>query len=334
MASTTAQAPVQNISLRLARSSPAVVTLVGALLSLLGVALVELVGEPRHQPSRFFLFMMPAYVVALAIVLRGALSALDALPMLAAQTQEAFRAELCRLPLRWIAVSQGFGIGVHLTIAVIAGVPLFRPVSAAPGDVLVFAAAWPHIVVVSFTWAVILRQGWLFLKLGRAVDRVDLLDPTSFAPFVQVALRPALLIALMTGASIAFHVDWRELSVAPQIALTLPVALLVQGLVFAFPLWGVHTRLRDERAAELARVNAAIRGDRSALRDSLVAADAASLSTPEMLLYRSQVEAFPTWPFGTRALLRLALYGVIPVLGWVAAALVERVVDLALGGSG
>ena len=59
-----------------------------------------------------------------------------------------------------------------------------------------------------------------------------------------------------------------------------------------------------------------------------------SSPTPEMLLYRSQVEAFPTWPFGTRALLRLALYGVIPVLGWVAAALVERVVDLALSGSG
>ena len=56
--------------------------------------------------------------------------------------------------------------------------------------------------------------------------------------------------------------------------------------------------------------------------------------TPEMLLYRSQVEAFPTWPFGTGALLRLGLYGVIPVLGWVAAALVERVVDLVLRGSG
>ncbi len=109
MASTATQAPLQSIPLRLSRLSPTVVTVVGALLSLLGLALVELVGEPRHQPSRFFLFMMPAYVVALAFALRGALRALGALPMLAAETREAFRMELCRLPIGGIAASQGFG---------------------------------------------------------------------------------------------------------------------------------------------------------------------------------------------------------------------------------
>ena len=103
MASTATPAPVQSIPLRLSRLSPTVVTVAGALLSLLGLALVELLGEPRHQPSRFFLFMVPAYVVALAISLRGALAALDALPMLATQTREAFRAELCRLPFGWVA---------------------------------------------------------------------------------------------------------------------------------------------------------------------------------------------------------------------------------------
>ena len=65
--------------------------------------------------------MLPAYIVGLAFALRGALAALDALPMLAAQTREAFRAKLCRLPLGWIAAGQAFGIALHLTVLVVVG---------------------------------------------------------------------------------------------------------------------------------------------------------------------------------------------------------------------
>jgi hypothetical protein len=191
---------------------------------------------------------------------------------------------------------------------------------------------WVHAVVFGPAIAVLLRQGMLFLRVGRDVRLVDLLDHAALAPFVQAALRLALLHTLWIACIAAFHVDWLGgLYVAPQAIWFLPAYLLVSGILFALPLWGIHQRLRAERSAELSRVNAAIRGDRHALRDSLVAADAAALNAVDLLAYRDHVRSFSTWPFDASALLRLGLYLGIPLLGWVGAAFVERGVDVLLG---
>jgi hypothetical protein len=179
--------------------------------------------------------------------------------------------------------------------------------------------------------SVLLRQGLLFMRIGREVGPVDLLDHTALAPFVHTSLRLALLFTLWIGSITAFHVDWSgSMALAPQIAGALPVYLLISGLLFALPLWGIHQRLVAERNAELARVNASIRGDRRALRDSLVAADAEALNGVDLLSYRDHVRSFSTWPLDASVLLRLGLYLGIPLLSWVGAAIVERGIDVLL----
>lgn len=332
MTSSTAQTAVRSEPwlLRFASLPVGGVAMVAVLLAALGAALVTWVGEPRYQVSYYFVTMVPGYAAAAYYGLRGALSSLEALALPAEKARSA-RCELARLPLGWVVPGLVLIVGLHVTILRLGGRPLFQ-LAGAPGDVFVVTAGWLHAIWMPFASSLLLRVGWQFLRIGRAIGPVDLLEVTPLAPFVQLALRLTLVAALLAAAAIGFHIDWGALSVAPQLLLILPLTLLFQLAVFLAPLWGVHERMRDARSAELARVNAAIRGERGGLRDSLLAADAASVSIVDLLQYRAQVESFPTWPFGRAAVARLGLYVVIPVFGWVAAALVERAVDLLLPG--
>jgi hypothetical protein len=247
---------------------------------------------------------------------------------------EAFARELIHPPRRWLWGAAACGCVLHVGILTGLGVswePYGRP------DVLPtrlgfgIVMGWVHAPAMAIASALLLRQGLLFQRVGREVRTVDLLDHAALAPFVRAALRLALLNTLWLACSTAFHVDWGgSLSVAPQIIWLLPLIIVMNGSLFTLPLWGIHQRLRAERNAELSLVNAAIHGDRQALRDSLVGADAATLNAVDLLAYRDHVRSFSTWPFDASALLRLGFYLGIPLLGWVGAAIVERGIDVLL----
>lgn len=314
-------------ALRWARVHAALALPLCAALAALGLA-----GSPRLAPTsldtRFFLVMLPAYLVATWLSVRGGTRSLEALSAVDGMRVDALRREIGRLSVGWRMGALALGALVHSSVLLFLG---FDPVRPGAEGAVTWVAGWVHIAAFALTCGLQLRQGWLFLTLGRGVARVDLLDPARYAPFVQVALRLALLWGVLLALVLAFHVDWDTLRVAPQLVLILPCAFAVQVLLFLFPLWGIHERMRDRRRGELASVHAAIRGDRSALSGTLLARDA-RLSTVDLLQYRRQLEDFRTWPIETSALMRLLLYGGIPVLGWVGGALVERLVDLALGG--
>lgn len=332
MTSATAEAVPRRepLLLRFAGLHPALHASIGVLAAAAGLLLVEWVGEPRYTSSRYFVTMLGLYLAAVPLAVREALQAVEDLAGIAAGGRDVLRREMGRLSVPWMATALAIGVSLHVSILTLLGASLLRLTGAAPGDRLVSIAGWVHALVFAPVLALLMRQAWLFLRLGRSVERVDLLDLASFAPFVRVALRLSLLMAFFAMVMVFYHVDWSRLSFAPQLILIAPVWLVAQAFIFVLPLWGIHTRMREARAGELLRVNAAIRGDRGALRGSLLARDAEGVSTLELLQYRSQVEVFPVWPFGIGTLVRLALYGVIPVLGWVASALVERVVDVVL----
>jgi hypothetical protein len=57
-------------------------------------------------------------------------------------------------------------------------------------------------------------------------------------------------------------------------------------------------------------------------------AEAESLSAiTRLLLYRREIQQASEWPFDMPTLTRLGLYLILPPLTWVAAALIENLVD-------
>lgn len=288
---------------------------------------------PLRIPA-FFAVMVGVYIVSVPIAVRSALRSVHALTGLDARALEDFARELVHLPRRWLIAGLAITCVAHVGILIGTGISWAdygRTELLATRYGFNSVMGWVHALIMGPAVAVLLRQGLLFRRIGREVRTVDLLDHAALAPFVHASLRLALLFTLWIACINAFHVDWGgSLAVAPQVVWLFPVYPLISGMLFTLPLWGIHQRLRAERDAELSRVNAAIHGDRQALRDSLVAADATALNAVDLLAYRDHVRSFSTWPFDANALLRLALYLGIPLLGWVGAAFVERGIDVLL----
>jgi hypothetical protein len=170
-------------------------------------------------------------------------------------------------------------------------------------------------------------DGLHFSALGRDLREIDLLDLGRLAPFARQGLR-ASLTAIVCLSVFAFNlVDPGFRTVVALIAaVTLPAAA---GALLG-PVVGVRARIAREKREELARVNAAIRGDRATLRSCAVASDPVP-GLADLLAYRQFVESVPEWPFDTSMRARIGLYLVIPIGSWIGGALVERVLNALLG---
>jgi len=164
-----------------------------------------------------------------------------------------------------------------------------------------------------------------FDALARRLPRIDLLALDGLAPFAQLGLRLALVWLLIVALFALNLVDvgyWIAVIGLGVVSLGLAAACLARLLS------GVRARVRDAKRAELERVRRALRGDRSALVDASVAADASGLA--DLLAYRGFVEALPEWPFDAPMLARLVAYVAIPVGSWIGGAFVERILAATL----
>lgn len=163
-------------------------------------------------------------------------------------------------------------------------------------------------------------------------ERIDLLDLTPLHRLGRIGLRTALtwigglsLYALLESVfpfSSVVHA-WYTV-IVPFFAVTLIVASI--GLLI--PVRGVRTRIRQAKQLALNQIDADLRVERkSRLEDG----SRNSGYVLDLVAYRSFVEGVREWPFDSGMLVRFFVYTLIPVGSWLGAALVERLVDTALG---
>jgi hypothetical protein len=194
---------------------------------------------------------------------------------------------------------------------------------------------------VVFTWSLGLVAAWnvggfvyallgysrRFSRLARRLGSIDLLDLQPLAPFARQGLQSVLLLVILLSISAINAVD-REF--VPQIIGIGVVALGAGTLAFLLPARGVRARVRETKQAEIARINAAIRGDSSALTGSPIAPRAAAVDLADLMAYRTYVQSVHEWPFDAPTLARFALYLAIPLGSWLGGAMVERLLSAAL----
>jgi hypothetical protein len=193
--------------------------------------------------------------------------------------------------------------------------------------------SWTWIVglFVTFTGGILTYRAFVdarkFAQLARSLPAVDLLDREALLPFARQGLRSAIPGVIFV-TFLALNLGDTGFLLATAV---IGPAVLVQNVAtLVIPMRGVHERLRAAKREELARVNAAIRGEPGALRGSPLG-DRERLSLADLLAWRAFVEAVPEWPIDLPTLGRFAAFVVVPLLGWVGAALVEHVLESALG---
>jgi hypothetical protein len=169
------------------------------------------------------------------------------------------------------------------------------------------------------------RLARLFHDLGRNHVNVQLLDTGPLRVFARHGMRLALVWFIGSGIALLLFLDpWARGLTAGIIAAV--VAIAVASLLL--PSLGIHQRLREAKAAELACVRSEIAQRRAAL---LGAAPGDASDLPTLLAWEARVDGVAEWPFDAPFLVRFALLILIPLGSWLGGALVERVVDEVLG---
>jgi hypothetical protein len=167
-----------------------------------------------------------------------------------------------------------------------------------------------------------------FARLARALPEIDLLEREALLPFARQGLRSAVP-GLIFATFLALNLGDEGFAF---VALLLGPLVIAQNVaVLLIPVRGLHEQLRAAKRAELARVTAALRGERGALDGSVLRAGG-ELPVADLLAWRRFVESVPEWPIDVSTLSRFALYVGIPLFSWIGAALVERMLDAAIGG--
>ena len=111
---------------------------------------------------------------------------------------------------------------------------------------------------------------------------------------------------------------------------TRPVVYLEIALIslYLFPYNRFRKRMRSRKSQGLNCVSAALDGNLRALDHSLLK-DELSPSKIDLLYYQDRIRSIKEWPFTDR-IRALVLFGILPPLTWVVAALIEIYIESAL----
>lgn len=179
-------------------------------------------------------------------------------------------------------------------------------------------------MIMTVVISMLIQQAILFARLGAQHVNISLLNTRKLVPFARVSIYSSLAII---GAVALFPLIGIESGM--NLMEILPGAIATLGpliAMFIIPIWPIHRRLVVMKEQELENINDRI----EACPDTMVGSDSdvrvLEKLTP-LLTYRREIAQISTWPFDVGNVARLTLYMVIPPLTWVAAALIENLID-------
>jgi hypothetical protein len=183
--------------------------------------------------------------------------------------------------------------------------------------------------VASRAMALELMLGRNFSRLGDRLASVDLLDRAPLVPFGRRALRNVLLWMLLAAfLSLTYLGEGWASDLMPLALVSLAGFALA---AFQLPLVGAHRRIRELKMAELARIRGAIHEAREETFARSAAEQPSGGRLTDLVNYEARIAAVAEWPIDASTLLRLGFYLAIGLGSWVGAAVVERLLETALG---
>ncbi|MDF1846318.1 MAG: hypothetical protein P1U69_03870 [Parvibaculaceae bacterium] len=172
---------------------------------------------------------------------------------------------------------------------------------------------------------VIISDSVRFWELAREITSIELTDLGRYMPFTNQGLSNAAIV-------IGFVAPFAFVAIVDRYVL-LVASITLYGVVAAFvglflPVWALRERIQIEKAKEAAWCHKRIPEARAALRDSK---PGAGQDLAGLLMYLKEVNEVHAWPIAPGGIARFTLFLLIPLGSWGGGALVERMVDSALG---
>lgn len=185
--------------------------------------------------------------------------------------------------------------------------------------------------LIIFSLDMVLRQLLCLVHVARLI-RIDLLNADFYSTLANVMVRHVGLyifgVCIVSLSYIVFTEG--ELSATEMLLLMMPwylPGILIISL-YMLPFNVVRKRMRFFKLQELNCVAAALTGNLRALDHSLLK-DEPLPSKIDLLYYQDRIQRIREWPFTDR-IRALVLFGILPPLTWVIAALIEIMIEGAI----
>jgi hypothetical protein len=159
------------------------------------------------------------------------------------------------------------------------------------------------------------------MRASASEQKIDLLNLRPFYVGGRIGLRLALVWIIGCSITSLFLL---QSQVGNRIVPMLIAGIAIAVVALVLPVRAVQQRIHRAKLAELALVDAELRGTRDA---ALLGKDGPEGRLADLLSYRSYIESLREWPFDTSTFARFGLYLLIPVVSWVGGAFVERLVS-------
>lgn len=206
----------------------------------------------------------------------------------------------------------------------------FADPDLALGEFWLIGAVWLTWTMALSTTALLIFDVHAVQRLGRDYVSVDLMRIEQLAVFSRYGLRlssfvvtlMALWAAGLVIATSALDMNWAEDSEWAGMLLV-GIYTTLSITVFVLPQLGVRQRIRSEKGRVYNQLTQMLPNGQQTLQE----ADSNPERLAALLSSRNQIQALPEWPAGQHTHIRLAMYLMVPLLSWSAAALVEEAIQ-------
>ena len=211
-------------------------------------------------------------------------------------------------------------------LAAIIGLPLpFGP--GWQGWLVMYPLSFVSIAMFACLIDLAVRQGALF-KLSAKRVKIDLLNLDVYAAYSGPAVRMTLVLLALSCPFVSLAVLFEEFEKLITVMVFLVLASwTIFYLVCLPPLLVIKSRISEEKNMEIQRVMTAFNGAADTLSESRLAHRVDEFSGADLLAYLNYLRDLPEWPIQGQ-IQKVVLFGLLPPLAWIMAALMERLVDL------
>lgn len=287
-------------------------------------------GADSPQFAAIFFSALTAYIVPMFhLICARTITALDTLGDEAAHDTDLrllirnARERVYRKPRAWTIIVLGIGftagLSHNIALAFSGELPAIGPLpelSIQAGTMLVW-------VVLTLALSALLDNALHLADIGRRLP-LRLFEQGNLEPIARVAVSSTLVLI---GAQTLFPILMLGNQASAVTFLPGIIATLVPMLLLALlPIRPVHRRLRDAKRELLLAIEQEIRSCGTPTPDATTRID----HLTRLLDYRREARAIREWPIDLQNTARFLLYVIIPPVTWIAAALIERVVDAML----
>ncbi len=219
---------------------------------------------------------------------------------------------------------------VETVIAVLVGI--FHSYLQGPGKVflgestLVIYDLWRVLLNVTI-WVMITHSTSLFIRnmtllndLSREVE-IDLLNMEKFMPLTRSGVWS--ILGFIGVYSIIFSQGVNHINLADPAILVLAPSIF---FMIRTPLKGFRKRVIDAKETELGIIEAAIEGDREALKKSRIKANLDNINVIDLINYKKMIQNTFEIPVNIPTASRFVFYLIIPILTWVASSMVDKLI--------